>query len=309
MLGLVRAQVTSHDPPWGVRVSFRTTGQQISYRCQMGMDYASALTAQQKPLPQIGSWGLVALVDADLRNAVWICAYLPSQQDALTTTMASGSAATDPHIDYQAHFSGDWWMLDGSGNYSHQWVDGSALTIASGTALPKVYRHTVDASGTQQTIEFTRADRIAKPPTPNIYNFKHVTGTVLQVDVSGSVTVSGSSGATLSVTFGKTLMTWDVSGNVTVSGAAGATLVEKFGGTTFSVDASGLTSLVLPGSETFNISQGGSAADALVLVSKMVTKFNAHTHGGIQSGSSNSSTPTSPIASGDIQSTIVKIQS
>ena len=191
MLGLVRAQVTAHDPPWGVRVAFRTTGQQISYRCYMSYDYATALTASQRPLPQIGSWGLVCPVDDDLRSMVWIRAIVPSQQDALTTTMASGSAPTDPHIDYQAHFSGDWHMLDGLGNYSRQWADGSYFTVGSGTTLPTVYRHTVDSTGTQQTIPFTRADRIPNPPSPSAYHYQHVTGTNFTIDVSGNVSVSG----------------------------------------------------------------------------------------------------------------------
>lgn len=308
-MGLVRGQVTAHDPPWGVRVSFRTTGQQISYRVQMGFDYASALTARQRPLPVIGSWGLIAIVDQDLRNAVWICAILPSQVDALTTTKASGFAPTDPHIDYQSHFSGDWWMLDGSGNYAHEWVDGSTFTVASGVALPKVYRHTVDASQTQKNIEFTRADRIKTPPAhPNQYQFTHASGTKFNVDTSGTVTVSGSSGAALNIIFGKTMLTIDVSGNYTVSGAAGAVLTEKFGGTTMTIDASGQAKFDLASGKNFTLTQAAAAAsDALVLVSKMITKFNSHTHSAIQSGSSNSGTPTTNLSASDIQSAVVKI--
>lgn len=245
MLGLVRAQVSAHDPPWGVRVIFRTTGQQIPFRCQMGWDYSTGVTQRQKPLPQIGSWGLVAF-DSDNRSAVWICAYTPSQNDALTTTQASGHAPTDAHIDYQAHFSGDWWMLDGSGNYAHQYVDGSYFAVASGNlgsglALPTVYRHTVDGSNVQNTIPFTRGDRIPNPPTARNYYFSHISGTNFLVDASGSTYVSGATGALFNIDYGKTIGTIDASGNTTVSGATGANLSVNFGKTITTIDASGNT--------------------------------------------------------------------
>lgn len=306
---LVQAQVVAHDPPFGIRVAFRTTGQQASFRVLLGRDFGNAVSVSQRPMPQIGSWGLVAFPNQDLRNGVWICAIYPSLLDALTTTKSDGSNPTDPHIDYEAHFSGDWSILDGLGNFAHQYVDSSYFVAASGTALPTVYRHTVDGNQKQQTVPFSYADRIPNPPASGFnYRFHHKSGTDLLLDTSGSVTVSGASGATLKFLFGGSTFMVDASGNTTVSGAAGATLTQTFGHTSFTIDASGLTTLALPGGKTFNVTQGGgSATDAWALVSKLLNVINTHTHKDVQSGSSNSGTITSPVASGDLASTLSKV--
>jgi hypothetical protein len=72
-------------------------------------------------------------------------------------------------------------------------------------------------------------------------------------------------------------------------------------GTTVSVDTSGNVTINLAASGTLNITEGGAASDFLVLASKMVTQFNAHTHGG-------GPTPTTPITSTEIKSTLIGIQ-
>jgi hypothetical protein len=284
MLGLVRGQVVAHDPPWGVRVAFRTTGQQASFRVQMGRDWAAGPSARQKPLPQIGTWGLVSFPEDDLRNGVWICSYYPSQIDALTTTQASGFAATDPHIDYNAHFSGDWSLLNGSGFYSKQWVDGSYLTIASGVGLPPVYRHIVASGNVQQTVVYpfsdgTSGSRRPTPQSPMYYDYHHATGTRIYVDTSGSVMVSGASGipssgsgssgvpgAMFTTTFGQTIVTIDVSGNTTVSGSSGASgasghapamFQALFGKTTVSINPSGTVTVSGASGAVFQAIFGG----------------------------------------------------
>lgn len=288
MLGLVPGVVVAHDPPWGVRVAFRNTGQQVPYRINMERDWANAISVRQKPLPQIGTWGLIAFPYDDLRNGTWICAYYPSMMDALTTSLASGFAATDPFIDMDAHFSGDLSYKDGLGNVFRQWIDGSTFVAGSGSGTPTLYRHTVDGGNNQTVQPFTYAQRVSGNPqsgTPFYFNYVHKSGTSFSVDPSGNFTVSGAPGATFTCTFGVATLT---------------------------INSSGLVTLALPGSETFNITQGGaSASDFLALVSKLVTAFNAHTHPvtGVQAGGATvtSQTPSSAWNASTIKSTIIDI--
>jgi phage baseplate assembly protein gpV len=244
-------------------------------------DYADAVRVRQKPLPTIGSWGIVLFPYGDVRNGVWLGSYYPSQMDALTGSQASGQGALDPFLDYETSFSGFWWLRDGQGNYAAQWPDGSWLTIGegtSGTTLPTVYRHTV-VNNQQQVVPFTQAERVSNPP--NAYNFtwEHKSGTTVAVDTSGNVTVSGAPGASLTFDFGTATLTVNASGNIT---------------------------LAVPSAEHVDFTQGGGAAsDFLVLVSKFISAFNAHTHPDPQGGSTG--TPTTPLSSGDVNSTLIGI--
>lgn len=279
---VVMARVTAHNPPWGLQVAFKSTGQGPTVPVTVLHDQADALRVRQRPLPVPGSWGLVAFPYGDVRNGVWLGAVYPSLIDALTTTDASGAAAngTDPYIDYMSHFSGYWFMRDGMGNAAEQYPDGSYMLAASGTTLPTVYRHIVE-DNKQKQVALAQSDRIPSPPNPFNYLFHHQTGTEVSVDVSGNVVVSGSS-------------------------VSGATLTLLFGGTSLSIDASGQVTLALPGSEMFNITQdGGSPSDALLLVSKFITAFNAHTHPDPQGGTT--SPPSTPLAPSDVESTIIGI--
>ena len=203
MFNFAQARVTAHNPPFGLQVVFKSTGQMLSFPVTMLRDYADGVRVRQKPLPQIGTWGVVIFPYGDLRNGIWLGAYYPSLVDALTTTQASGQAATDPFIDYEASFSGDWWVLDGLGNYAKQWADSSWFVAASGDTLPTLYRHTVDSGNQQQTIPYPYSDRVKTPPAsgqPFIFKWKHASGTSIAVDVSGNVTLDLSSTAKLNIT-------------------------------------------------------------------------------------------------------------
>lgn len=269
------ARVTAHNPPFGIQVVFQTTGQNPSFPVTMLRPTAGAYQVHQLPLPQIGSWVVVFFPRGDLRNGICLGAYYPSQLDALTTTQASGASATDPFNEYHASYSGDWWMLDGTGNFSRQFADGSFFVAGSDAALPTVYRHTVDGSQTQQIVALPFSDRVPSPPAAYKFHFETVSGTKFDVDSSGNVAVSGAPGATLTFAFDNISITF---------GGSGATVT-------------------LPGSETFNISQGGGAAsDFLVLVSKFITKFNAHTHSGGGSGP-----PSTLLVPADVEAVAVKI--
>lgn len=274
------ARVTAHNPPFGVQVVFQTTGQNPSFPVQILRDSAGALQTRQKPLPQLGSWGIVLFPRGDLRNGIWLGSYYASKLDALTLTGPSGAAPTDPFIDYEAHYSGAWRLLDGLGNVAQQFADGSWMTFASGVGLPTTYRHTVSAGQEQQAIPFPFSERAPNAPGAFNFEFQHKSGTQVSVDSSG---------------------------NVAVSGAAGATLTLRFRNISFTLGPSGAT-LDLPGSETFNITQGGASAnDFLVLVSKLLTAFNGHQHSGVSTGLGVTGNPTVVLTANDLKSVVVDV--
>jgi hypothetical protein len=225
---LAIARVTAHDPPRRVQVVFGSTGQQPSFTVQMGLDYGNALSVRQKPLPGIGSWGLVAFPRGDYRNGIWLCTYMPNLMDAMTYA----GQATDPFIDMEAHFSGYWRQLDGKGQEAKQWPDGSFFNAASGggsiLTLPTVYRHIVD-NNQQKRVPYTRQDRIPNPPSPFGFAFVHQTGTLATIGPSG---------------------------NALVSGAAGKTITLVANGATIQIDAAGNIAMTTPG--TFTLHAGGA---------------------------------------------------
>lgn len=103
--------------------------------------------------------------------------------------------------------------------------------------------------------------------------------------------------------------------NITVQGATniyskgdttvkvdGKTLFDSKGDITaktegnFNVDVGGLV----------NLTKGGSASDALALVSKLISAFNSHTHKGVSTGGGVSGPPSSNWSENTIQSDVVK---
>lgn len=195
-MNLVSARVSAHKPPFGMMVSFKTLGQGPSLYVQLGRKYADALRISQEPLPTIGTWGIVAFPNDDIRNGVWLCSYLPSFLDALHAP----GGATEPFIDYDAHWSGHWNLLDGEGNYAVQFVDGSFITVASGTTLPTIYRHTVNSSNERERVPFTRGERIPNPPAPRPMHIEHSSGTKITIAADGTVTIDLAGGKKLDIT-------------------------------------------------------------------------------------------------------------
>lgn len=280
---VIQAQITAHSPPDKVQIVFKMMGQSVSAPARLGREYIDPIRARQKPMPAIGSWGIILLPNGDIRNATWVCAVSPSLADALTQSQPADP--TDPFIDYEAHFSGHWDFMDGKGNVATQFADGSTLVMGATSGVPTIYRRIVDEKQTQQIKEFTRAQRILAPPSGFYANFHHISGTSFSVDPSGNFMVSGATGASMTLSFGP-------------SGAH----------TTLIIDSSGHAFLNLSGSQTFDITQNNaSASDWLVLVSKFLTKFNAHTHSGVQAGGANSGAPTTALVSGDVNARPVKI--
>lgn len=282
--------VVAQDPDGGgLIVSFKS-GQLPGFPIRMGYwGPADGQRVKHPAMPGRGTWGLAAFPGGDIRNGVWLCSIYANQVDALTAPVG------DPFQEYDAHLSGYWRLLDGAGQEAVQWPDGSYLVIASGTILPTTFRHIVDQNQVRQRIAFTRADRIPSPPTAYQFTLNHQSGTNLNINGAGALS--------LSVTGAMTLTSI---GAVLASGLSTCTL--QFGGTTVEIDATGNVIIKMASGATFQLTQGAlSANDFLPLVSKLISAFNSHVHSGVTTGGGNTGAPTSNWASGTIGSAIAKI--
>lgn len=178
-VGVVIAQVSdTHE----VIVQLKTTGIAYSLNVKVPKAYADALRIDQKPLPGLGTTGLIAIPYGDPLNAVWLTAILPSGMDAIH---APGTE-TDANIAYKSTFSGHWEMLDGVGNQAVQWADGSTFTMAATSGVPQPMRHIVTTDNKRQSVPFTRSERIPSPPAPFLFNFAGADGIKYTTDGAGN---------------------------------------------------------------------------------------------------------------------------
>lgn len=86
-----------------------------------------------------------------------------------------------------------------------------------------------------------------------------------------------------------------------ISVADGGTFTIKANSTTITVDASGNITFDLASGAQFNVTQGGSASDSLVLVSAFIAAFNAHTH-------DHGPVPDRQLVPADVKSVLVEVQ-
>ena len=201
-----------------VMVMLAGTGQIIGYPVKMGHHGAAdAMRIDQHPLPTRGTWGLVAFSDGDVRNGIWLCSYYPSKQNAVT------SPNDDPTVRYRAHWSGDWDYLDGSGLNAHEWADGSYFVAGSG-ALPDTYRQTVDTDQNVNRTAYSRTERIPNPPSAFPFRYVHSSGTEVQIDASGNVTVTAAGGATAIITGNSGTVEIGAGGEITLTPASTVTV-------------------------------------------------------------------------------------
>lgn len=162
MMPLLRmAVVAAHDSAGdGMTVSFGSSGQIPGYHVRV-LHYgaADAVRVSQRPLPGVGTWGLVAFVNNDIRNGVWLGAYYPSQVDAVVGTQA-------PFTDYEAHWSGFWRLLDMAGQFNVVFPDGTSLTVSESGEVPVPTRNVVGPDQKQVPQPFTQEQRVPSPPSP-----------------------------------------------------------------------------------------------------------------------------------------------
>jgi phage baseplate assembly protein gpV len=177
---------------------------------------ADALRVSQKALPTEGTWGLVAWPYGDSRNGIWLGAVYTQQNDALLNT--------SPDVDYEAHPSGAYTLLDQKGNFTFAFPDGSALQVGATGGAPTLTRHVVNAQQVQGAIAYPNSTRMAAAPTPFPTQFTHASGTTVTVDAAGNANVTAVSGTaiTLKIAGGVSLVMSGtnvaITGTLTVTG-------------------------------------------------------------------------------------------
>jgi phage baseplate assembly protein gpV len=176
---------------------------------------ADGLRVKHDAMPGRGTEGIVVFPAGDNRNGIWICSIYAQQMDALTTS-------TDQFMEYNSHWSGHFHLLDGEGNFTESFADGSFLQVGSGTTVPATYRNVVNAQQQRTAVQLTAAQRVSNPPTPFNITLQHATGTVVSIDPSGNPSITGAAGTAITFTFGSTKMVIDANG-VHITGELDAT--------------------------------------------------------------------------------------
>jgi hypothetical protein len=246
----VHAQVVSVDADRGCVYVMLPSGEiPGSFPARMlHHGYADAVRINQAPLPVKGTDGIVLLLYGSTHNAVWMGSLNLQGQDARTHP-------TDPDAVYDAHHSGAYDLMDGDGNWTKSFPDGTSITVAATAAPLAATRHTVDQTQTRTSTPYTAAQR-----RPVAASARHI-------------------------------------------------VVQTGGGTTVHITPAGGVSVNLPAGQTLEFTQAGAAAaDALVLVSKFLTRFNAHTHQN-SGGSGTGGPPTTTLAAADVKTAVVQVSS
>lgn len=287
-----------------VKVVFRSSGMMPPLSVKMAhYGYADPLRVNQSPLPQKGTHGAIIFPNGDYRQGYWLFSLYPNLQDAIT------SDASDPTIDYYAHWSGYWRMLSQDGTIAQQWPDGSFLVVGSGMTLPKVYRHIVNDQQQQQRVEYTMKDRVAQQPSPfGMLWQQAASGMTFALDASGHATITGGPSGSFTLAYGSgSTFVFDASGNMAINGKPGSTITMNFGSGSISIDASGNISLNVPAAGMINLTGGGAASDGVPLLSALINWLNQHTHSNGNQGSP-TGVPITPAQQAQLESQIVKLE-
>lgn len=182
----------------GILIQLSNSGQILGIPAKVLHDGAAdALRVNAMPLPVRGTKGLVAFVNNDVRNAIWLGSVYTNFVSAVT------APADDPNQEYHAHNSGDWRLLDGAGNYAHQFADGSYLSVSAAGSLPTTFRRTVNAAQALIRQVFPFSERAPNPPAmPFVFNFVSASGTSVNIDAAGNLNVDLAASKTLNISQG-----------------------------------------------------------------------------------------------------------
>ena len=140
------------------------------------------LRIKQSAMPGRGTMGIVAFLNNDIRSGVWLGAIPTVMADAISNPTG------DPFLNYESHFSGYWHSLDQSGSENTRWPDGSMLIVGSGFTPT---RHIQNSAGQRESVPVADSDRPATI-SPMPITLKHSSGTTVEIDSSGNVTVAAS---------------------------------------------------------------------------------------------------------------------
>ena len=269
---ITKAQVVSQSPPNKVMVLY-PSGQMPGIPVTVVSDGpADALRVKQHALPTPGTWGVVAFPAGDIRNGVWLGSLYAQNVQAYTNT-------TDPHFEYDSHYSGYYKWLDQTGNQNIYYPDGTAIVVGTATTADPTFRQVVNPDQSSSSVEFTSSQRVPSPPSPFNTTINHATGAKAQITSTGAVNVEAANGQTITLSVNGASIQIDASGNINIDAAAG---------------------------KAINLSQGGaSLADTLVLTNSLISAYNAHVHSDPEGG--NTGTPTTQLTASDIGSTLVNV--
>lgn len=213
LIGIVTAQDPQND---GVVVSFKQSGQIAGASVKiLHHGAADGVRISQRPLPGVGTWGLIAFPNGDLRNGIWLGSYYPSMVDAVA------SGPTDFFLDYEAHWSGWWRLLNDHGEMATVFPDGTALTVNATGDIPATYRHIVGADQKQERREFTQAERVPTIPTPFTVKLATASGVTVEISPTGAITITGPTTMVITVPTVTIHGDLDVTGHVTAGFGTG----------------------------------------------------------------------------------------
>ena len=178
----------------------------------------------------------------------------------------------DPYTDYHSHWSGAYDLLDGHGQKFGGLPDGTYWSHSVTPGAPVLNGHVVNTTQNRVTKAVTPASLVTSPPAARPFRYHHASGTQIDIATTGQVTIAAEGGCTVVIT------------------------------------PAGAMSINLASGQTLSLTDGGSASDALALVSKLVAAFNSHTHSGVQTGSGNTGNPVTSWSASTIQSALAKTQ-
>lgn len=149
-------------------------------------------TAGNFALPEPGDWGIVAMLTDDARSAFW----LGSIPDVGRNLIPSEILKADARAEVDEAAGGQRRIQWSDGTTEMQWADGSRLVIGDQTGKPTLRKatRTAQRGGARERKTYTPINM----PAATV-RFTHKTGTKLEIDSAGKVSVVAGS-ATIEVT-------------------------------------------------------------------------------------------------------------
>lgn len=171
---------------------------------------ADALRVRQAPLPGRGTAGVVAFMNGDVRNPIWLGSFTPWLADAL------GSSG-DPFLAYESHFSGYWQSVDGSGNATLRFPDNTMVVVGKQFS-PGLHIQNAD-SGAREFVARTPSNY---PPVAAGFpvEIEHSSGASVVISASGAITATAATGQTLTLISNGATALIDANGNMTFTGVS-----------------------------------------------------------------------------------------
>jgi hypothetical protein len=155
-----------------------------------------ALRVNQVELPAIGTFGVVALIHGDIKNAIWLGAISAGLRNAFTTDEQSPVQVYQTgDVNFFSSASGFKRLLDGSANTLLSWPDGTTIEI--GSPPTEFYGHSVSADGTRQVVPLGPA--VTSQPQPFPITIKHASGTQITIGQQGAITIQAVSGQNVTI--------------------------------------------------------------------------------------------------------------